>query len=177
MLTKSEVTQSCLTLCDPMDCCSPGFSINGIFQALEWVAISFSRGSSRPRGWTLVSHIISRCFTIWATREVLSISVNMQLIARALNFSTTFLYIKKKFNWKLIALQYCVGFCYILTCCCCSVLQLCLTVCGPMNCSTPGLPVLHYHPECAQTQRSLSQSCQSSPSSPAFNLCQHQGLF
>ena len=48
---KSEVTQSCLTLCDPVDCCSPGFSVSGIFQAtvLEWVAISFSRGSSQPR--------------------------------------------------------------------------------------------------------------------------------
>ena len=40
----SEVTQSCLTLCDPMDCSLPGSSVYGIFQAsiLEWVAISFS---------------------------------------------------------------------------------------------------------------------------------------
>ena len=40
--------QSCLTLCDPMDCSLPGSSIHGIFQAriLEWVAISFSRASS-----------------------------------------------------------------------------------------------------------------------------------
>ena len=45
---KSEVPQSCLTLCDPMDCSLPGSSVHGIFQArvLEWVAISFSRGSS-----------------------------------------------------------------------------------------------------------------------------------
>ena len=45
---ESEVAQSCLTLCDPMDCSLPGFSVHGIFQArvLEWVAISFSRGSS-----------------------------------------------------------------------------------------------------------------------------------
>ena len=44
----SEVTQSCPTLRDPMDCSPPGFSVHGIFQArgLEWVAISFSRGSS-----------------------------------------------------------------------------------------------------------------------------------
>ena len=43
-----EVAQSCPTLCDPMDCSPPGSSIHGIFQArvLEWVAISFSRGSS-----------------------------------------------------------------------------------------------------------------------------------
>ena len=45
-----SVTQSCLTLCGPMDCSSPDSSVHGIFQArtLEWVAISFSRGSSRP---------------------------------------------------------------------------------------------------------------------------------
>ena len=43
--------QSCPTLSDPMDCSLPGFSVCGIFQArvLEWVAISFSRGSSQPR--------------------------------------------------------------------------------------------------------------------------------
>ena len=47
----SEIAQSCPTLCDPMDCRLPGSTIHGIFQArvLEWVAISFSRGSSQPR--------------------------------------------------------------------------------------------------------------------------------
>ena len=47
-------------------------SIHGIFQArvLEWVAISFSRGSFRPRDRTWVSRIVSRCFTICATREI-----------------------------------------------------------------------------------------------------------
>ena len=42
--SESEVAQSCPTLCDPMDCSLPGFSIHGILQArtLEWVAISFS---------------------------------------------------------------------------------------------------------------------------------------
>ena len=41
---ESEVSQSCLTLCDPMDCSQPGSSIHGLFQArvLEWVVISFS---------------------------------------------------------------------------------------------------------------------------------------
>ena len=45
----SEVTQSCPTLCDPVDCSLPGSSVHGILQAriLEGVAISFSRGSSR----------------------------------------------------------------------------------------------------------------------------------
>ena len=55
-------------LCSPMDCSLPGSSVHRIFQAivLEWIAISFSRGSSRPRDWTRVFHIVDRCFTIWA---------------------------------------------------------------------------------------------------------------
>ena len=46
--SESEVAQSCLTLCDPVDCSPPDSSIHGILKAriLEWVAISFSRGSS-----------------------------------------------------------------------------------------------------------------------------------
>ena len=69
---ESEVAQSCLTLCDPMDCSLPGSSIHGIIQAreLEWVAIAFSRGSSQPRDRTWVSHIVDRHFTFWATTEV-----------------------------------------------------------------------------------------------------------
>ena len=67
----SEVTQSCLTLCNPMDCSPLGSSIHGIFLArvLEQVAISFSRGSSRSKDRTQGSHIVGRHFTIWATRE------------------------------------------------------------------------------------------------------------
>ena len=71
LMCESEVAQSCLTLCDPMDCSPPGFSVHGIFQArvLEWVAISFSRGSSWPQDRTKVSCIAGRHFTLWATRE------------------------------------------------------------------------------------------------------------
>ena len=67
------VAQFCLTLCDPMDCSPPGSSLHGILQAriLEWVAISFSRGSSQPRDWTCVSCIAGRFFTIWVTGETL----------------------------------------------------------------------------------------------------------
>ena len=56
--------QSCPTLCDPVDCNLLGSSVHGILQArmLEWIAISFSRGSSQPRDWTQVSRIVSRCF-------------------------------------------------------------------------------------------------------------------
>ena len=47
-----SVSQSCLTHCDPMDCSPPVSSVHGMLQAriLEWVAISFSRGSS-PAGY------------------------------------------------------------------------------------------------------------------------------
>ena len=57
--------QSCLTLCDPMDCSPPGSSVHGILQAriLEQIAISFSRGSSWPRDWTLDWQILYHCIT------------------------------------------------------------------------------------------------------------------
>ena len=56
-----KVTQSCLTLCNPMD-----YTVQGILQAgtLEWVAVPFSRGSSQPRDRTQVSHIAGGFFTI-----------------------------------------------------------------------------------------------------------------
>ena len=52
-------TQLCLTDCNPMDCSPPVSFVHGIFQAriLKWVAISYSRGSSRPRDQSLVSRI------------------------------------------------------------------------------------------------------------------------
>ena len=63
-----EITQSCPALWDPKD-----FSVHGILQAriLEWVAISFSRGSTRPRDRTRVSRIGGRRFNLRATREAL----------------------------------------------------------------------------------------------------------
>ena len=71
----SEVAQSCPTLCDPVDCSPPGSSVHGVLQAriLEWVAISFSRGSSRPRNRTHVSRIAGRCFNLWATRDLMAL--------------------------------------------------------------------------------------------------------
>ena len=63
------VSQSCLTLCNPMDSSPPGSSVHGVLQAriLEWVAIPFSRRSSQPRDGTQVSYIAGRFFTILAT--------------------------------------------------------------------------------------------------------------
>ena len=66
-MNESEVAQLCPTLCDPVDCSLPGSSLHGILQAriLEWVAISFSRGSSQPRDGTRVSFIAGRRFNLW----------------------------------------------------------------------------------------------------------------
>ena len=61
---KSEVVQSCPTLCDPMDRSLPGSSVHGILHAriLEWVSISFSGEAYWPRDRTQVSHTIGRRF-------------------------------------------------------------------------------------------------------------------
>ena len=66
------VAKPCQTLCEPMDCSQPGSSVHVISQARtpEWVAISYSRGSSQPRGQICVCYIscIARgFFTSWAT--------------------------------------------------------------------------------------------------------------
>ena len=68
---KVLVAQSCPSLCDFMDCSLSGSSVHRILQAriLEWVAIPFSRGSSRPRDRTQVFSIVGRFFTVWATRK------------------------------------------------------------------------------------------------------------
>ena len=60
------LAQSCPALCEPMDCSSPVSSIHGVLQARiwEWIALSFSRGSSQPRDRTQVSLIAGRFFII-----------------------------------------------------------------------------------------------------------------
>ena len=87
---KVKVTQSCLTLCDPMD-----YSVHGILQdrILEWVAFPFSRGSSQPRDQIQVSCIEGGFFTSWTIREAQEIynfkqirSVRDHLI-QSLNFA------------------------------------------------------------------------------------------
>ena len=59
---ENEITQSCLTLCNPLAWSLPGSTIHGILQArvLEWVAIAFSRGSSHPRDQTQFSLVAGR---------------------------------------------------------------------------------------------------------------------
>ena len=120
MKVKVLATQSCLTLCNPMDC-TPGSSVYGIIQAkiLEWVAIPSSRGSFPPRGWTWVSCIAGGFFTGWATREDANF---YYILTHICTYSIFFLEFKfKKFGIIHVSffqflfllyftLQYCIGF-------------------------------------------------------------------
>ena len=123
----SKVAQLCPTLCDPVDCSLPGSSVHGIFQAivLEWVAISFSRGSSQPRTRTQVSCIVDRCFTIWATREAIFLkklisinewkkkNVNIHSINYSLSFSFTYETLLCSFRWKWYLLRIICVYCSV----------------------------------------------------------------
>ena len=64
-----SVTQSCLSLCDPMECSPPGSSVHGLSQACHFLLW----GSSWPRNWNRVSCIGKWLLYLWATREVLSL--------------------------------------------------------------------------------------------------------
>ena len=129
------------------------YKVYEILQAriLEWVAVPFSRGSTQSRDWTEVSHIVGRFFTSGATREA-------HLKVRAL----LLLIYSDQFSW---------------------VAQLCPTLWDPVNRSTPGLPVHHQLLEFTQTHvHQVGDAIQpshplSSPSPPAPNPSQHQGLF
>ena len=82
-----SVTHLCPTLCDSIDCSSPGSSLPGIFQAriLEWVAVSYSGGFSWPRDWTLISwvpalaDILFTSCTTWETLICLHTYTHMSL--------------------------------------------------------------------------------------------------
>ena len=82
-----------------MDCSLPGFPVHGILQAriLEWVAVSFSRGSSQSRDGTRVSCIVGGCFTLWAMerQSIMNIKYN-----RLHNFQSQIVFVSKPFTWK-----------------------------------------------------------------------------
>ena len=150
MKVKVLVAQLCLTLCDPVDCSLPGSCVHRISQAriLEWVAISFSRGSSQPRDWTWVFFTAGRFFTFWATREAQKLIQHYKSIIpqykiefkKLYIFHHSFLLYFKKFSFmNNCSVQFS------------SVVQSCPTLCDPMNHSTPGLPVHHQLLEFTQT--------------------------
>ena len=113
---------------------------------------------------TWVSGVACRFFTIRATREV---APCLRIIFLILGV-----------EWKIISLAYCMSSVQFN-----SVTQSCLTLCNPMECSTPGFSIRHQLPELAQTHvHWVGDAIQPSHpllslSPPAFNLSQHQGLF
>ena len=84
-------TQLCLTLCDPMIYSPPDSFVHEIFQArvLEWVAISYSRGSSQPRDRTCISCIAGRFFTAEPSGKPIrkQLHVNLRILLQPMEFS------------------------------------------------------------------------------------------
>ena len=101
------VAQSYLTLCNPLDCSPPGSSVHGIFQTriLEWVVISFSRGSSWPRDKTCVSCIADRFFTGWAIRKALTFLTvcNWVLSGKSMKETSRSYQFSLGLDWKIVS--------------------------------------------------------------------------
>ena len=85
-------TQSCMTLCNSMDCSPPVSSVHGILQAsrLEWVVIPFSRRSSWHKDQTQVFCTAGRFFTVWTIREA-HLTAYLHLISSFLEISLNLL--------------------------------------------------------------------------------------
>ena len=177
---RAKSLQLCPTFCDPVDCSPPGSSPRGILQArtLEWVAIPFSRQSSRPRDRTQVSCVSCfgcRFFTASATWEAQkhhNCCHTLPLLRTVLFQNCTFISIFSFLHHHspTCSVQFS------------SVAQSCPTLCDSMHRSTPGLPVHHRLPGFTQTH--VCRVCDaiqpshplSSPSPPAPNPSQHQSL-
>ena len=107
------VSQWCPTSWNPTNYSPPGPSVHEILQAriLEWVAIPFPKGSSRPRDRTWVSHIAGRFFTVWTTREALTCiqqwrhSTTKNIINRKRNFQLILSFVSAVFSFFLITIR------------------------------------------------------------------------
>ena len=154
------------TLSNPMDCSLPGSSAHGIFQArvLEWVAIAFSNAWK----WKVKVKSLSRVHlfsTPWtaAYQAPLPMGFSRQEYWSGVPLLPTNSKTSKPFT-QTTPVQFS------------SVTQSCPTLCGPMNCSMPGLPVHHQLPESTQTHvHCVSDAIQPShpllsPSPPALHL-------
>ena len=174
--SESEVAQSCPTLHDPMDCSLPGSSIHGIFQArvLEWGAIAFSfllfAAAKSLQSCPTLHNPIDGSPPGSSMHGILQARV---LEWGAIAFSTERLTVGENGScsdgWGHAQFS--------------SLAQSCPTLCDPMNCSTPGLPVHHQLLEFTQTHvHRVGDAIQpshplSSSSPPAPNLSEHQSFF
>ena len=90
--------------------------------------------------------------------------------------------LRYKMSFQLVFRSFLTFYKLIISCSCCSVAKSCLTLCDPMNCSTPGFPVLHYLQEFVHTHvywvgDAIQPSHPLPPPPFVFSLSQHQGLF
>ena len=128
-----SVTQLCPTLCDPMDCNPQGTSVCGLSRQEYWSGLPFPTPGHlpdpgiKPR-YLASSALVGRFFTTMPCGELKNTCVWIQVHACFVH--TYVLYVRQSVS---------------------SVAQLCPTLCNPMNCSTPGLPVHHQLPESTQT--------------------------
>ena len=179
-----------------MDCSLPGFSGRNpgiqpmrILQAriLGWAAMPSSRGHSWPRDPVCVSYV--SCIGRQVLYHWCCLGSPVIPIPLIYPYPSPFPFGYHKFAcflclsllpfYKYICFYYFLDSTYQFS----SVAQSCLTLCDPMDCSTPGLPVHCQLPEFTQTHvHWIGDAIQpshplSSPSPPAFNLSQHQDLF
>ena len=184
----AKLLQSCPTLCDPMDCSLPGFSVPGILQArtLEWVAIFFSNAWK----WKVKVKLLSYVWllvTPWTAAHQAPPSMGFSrqeywsgVPLPSPSGKRTQLRHKIKSNnihRLLVFLGFWVWFGSIVI----VVVQFlcCVRLCDPMDCSMPGFPVLHYLLNLAQTHvhwagNAIQSSHPLFPCSPsALNLSQH----
>ena len=161
----NSVTQSCLTLCDPMNCSMPGLPVHHQLYSTICVPMNYSSPrllcpwNSPGKNTGAVSHSFLQ--GIFPTQGLNLGLLHCRLILYHLNCQGS----------PINGIQFS------------PVAQLCPTLCDPMGCSTPGLPVHHQLPECAQTHvHRVGDAIQpshplSAPYPLAFSLSQHQGLF
>ena len=175
-----SLVQSCLTLCNPMNCSTPGFPV---FHYLLEVAQILSIEQVMPSNYLIFCHHFLLLPSIFPSIRVFS-SESVFRIRWTKHWSFWFIVspsneysglISFRIDWSdLLAVQS-VPFS--------SAAQSCPTLWDPMNRSMPGLPVHHQYPELAQTHvHSINDAIQPShpllsPSPPALNLSQHKGLF
>ena len=134
------VTQSCPTLCEPMDCSPPVSSVHGILQARiqEQVVIPFSRRSSQPWDPTWVSWNAGRFFTIKATREILISLWDSDIFDVALNFIVPMFMVQFSFIQSLSRIQL---FETPRIAAAAKLCQLCPNLCDPIDGRPPGSSV------------------------------------